>query len=119
MKNILFVLLGCLFILPVTVSLAVPPSSITLSYDLDKGSLHVDADHPSDLLDKNYVRMMVISLNSQPVQTLYYYRQKEHDKFSDDVSFKAQAGDVIRVELFCTQGGSLAQELTVTPPDNK
>ncbi|MBF0504567.1 MAG: hypothetical protein HQL14_05630 [Candidatus Omnitrophica bacterium] len=116
MKNILFVLF-LLFNCPV--SWATPPTSITQTYDLDKASLHVDAVHPSDLLDKSYVRMMTVSLNNKPVQTFYYYRQKDHAGFSEDVSLKAKVGDVIKVDLFCTQGGSLSDELTVPAPDKK
>jgi len=115
MKNML---LGLCFlgIFPVVLCLATPPTGISLSYELDKAFLHVDAVHESDILDKSYVRMMTVSLNGQPVQSLYYTRQQNHEGFSDDVSIKAQVGDVIRVELFCTEGGSLAQEMTVTKP---
>jgi hypothetical protein len=116
MKNILLGLCF-LFIFPVG-SMATPPTSISLSYDLDKASLHVDAVHESDILDKSYVRMMTVSLNGEPVQSLYYTRQLNHEGFSDDVSIKAQVGDVITVEVFCTLGGSLAQSLTVTKPQS-
>ncbi len=123
MKNILFVLC-CLLVLPAAVSRATTPvgggmtpiQSITLTYNLDKSILHVDAAHPSDSWEKDYVRMMVVSLNGQLVGTFNYYRQKAYEGFSEDVPMKAQVGDTITVELFCTQGSSLSQDLTVTPP---
>jgi len=116
MKNILLVL-GFLLIFPVTAGWATPPVTIALSYDLNKGSLHVEAEHPSFNVTVSYVRMMVVSLNGQAVSTLYYHIQNTPDKFWDDVPLKAQVGDVISVELFCTLGGTKSQELTVAQPD--
>jgi len=118
MKRILMTLM-CLFIFSVTASWATPPVTITLSYDLDKASLHVEAVHPSFSVTVSYVRMMEVSLNGQTVNTLYYHMQNAPDKFWDDVPLKAKEGDVITVALFCTLGGSKSQDLTVTPPDKK
>lgn len=129
MKNILFALC-CLFISSVAVCLATTQGSaasptgggmtqiksITLNYDLDKAILHVEAVHPSDNWEKDYVRMMMVSLNGQMVSTLHYYRQTIYEGFSDDVPLTAKVGDVIAVELFCTDGSSKSEELTVVPP---
>ena len=52
-----------------------PIQSITLNYDLDKAILHVEAVHPSDNWERDYVRMMTVSLNGQMVSTLNYYHQ--------------------------------------------
>jgi len=112
MKNI-FLVLVCLFILPARASWATPPVTITLSYDLDKASLHVEAKHPSFNVTVSYVRMMVLSLNGQQVNTLYYHIQNAPDKFWDDVPLQAKVGDVITAELFCTLGGSKSEDLTV------
>ena len=60
--------------------------------------------------------MMKVSLNGQEVSTLNYYHQNTPGGFSEDVSLNAQAGDVITVALFCTQGSSMSQDLTVTKP---
>jgi hypothetical protein len=114
--GIYYFLLFFLFLLPIAVSFATPPTSITLTYDLAKGSLHVEAVHPSFNLDKSYVRLMNVYVNGQEVSTLNYYRQNDYNKFSDDVSLTAQAGDVIKVELFCPLGGDMSQELTVAKP---
>src|SRR5271168_4324052 len=115
MKKIFF-LLFCSLVFPISACFATPPTSITLTYDLSKGSLHVEAEHPSFDLDKSYVRLMNVYVNGTQVSTLNYYRQNDYDKFSDDVPVTAQAGDVIKVELFCTLGGSMSQELTVVLP---
>jgi len=112
-----YLLLFCIFMFPSTASRAAaltPVQSITLTYDLNKTVLHVVADHPSANWDRDYVRMMTVSVNSQMVSTLNYYRQTAFEGFSDDVQLNAKAGDVITVELFCTQGSSKSQDLTVT-----
>ena len=118
-KNIL--ILVCLFILPVAVGWATSPpprmspaTSITLTYDLDKTTLHVEAVHPSNNWEIDYVRMMTVSLNGQIVSTLNYYHQTSAAGFSEDVQLPAKVGDVITVELFCTGGSSSSQDLTVT-----
>ncbi len=109
----------CLFILPISASFATPPTSITLSYNSAKGSLHVEAVHPSFNLDKSYVRLMNVYVNGGQVSTLNYFRQKDYNEFTDDVPLTAQAGDVIKVDLFCSLGGEMGKELTVTKPEKE
>ncbi len=115
MRKILFILFY-LSVFSVSVSFATPPVSISLSYDLTRGSLHVEAVHPSFDLNKSYVRLMNVYLNGSQVSTLNYYRQSDYNKFTDNVPLTAQVGDVIKVELFCALGGSMSQELKVTNP---
>jgi hypothetical protein len=97
-------------------AMATPPTSISLAYDTNKGSLHIEAVHPSFDLEKSYVRLVNIYVNGNLVNSLNYYRQDAPDKFTDDVPLTAQAGDVIKADLFCTLGGEMAQEMTVTQP---
>lgn len=106
--------LGLLWMLPVQKILATPPVSITLSYDMKASSLHVEAAHPSFNVGLSYVRLMEISVNGQRVKTLNYYQQNSPEKFWDDVLLKAKVGDVIKVDLYCTLGGTKSEELTVT-----
>ena len=117
--------LFCFFVFPIAISFAIPfplpprmspVTSITLTYDLDKAFLHVEAVHPSSNWEIDYVRMMTVSLNGQMVSTLNYYHQTTAKGFSDDVALNAQPGDVITVGLFCTGGSSSSQDLTVTKP---
>ncbi|MBF0570242.1 MAG: hypothetical protein HQL12_00060 [Candidatus Omnitrophica bacterium] len=120
--RIVLPVLFCLFIFFISPGFATPPVSINLSYDLDRGSLHVEAVHPSFDLNKSYVRLMNVYVNKTQVSTLNYFRQSDYNQFSDDVPLTAQAGDVIKVELFCSLGGEMSKELTVTksgaPSDN-
>jgi len=115
--GIFYFFLFCLFLSFIPISFSTPPVSIDLRYDIDKGSLHIEAIHPSFNLEKSYVRLMNIYVNDTQVLTRDYFRQEDYNKFSDDVPLTAQAGDVIKVELFATLGGDLSKEMTVTKPE--
>ena len=115
MKKVLLSLF-CLLALGISISVATPPVSITLTYDLSKGSLHVVAVHPSFDLEKSYVRLMNVYVNGNQITSLNYFKQGDYNEFTDDVPLTAQVGDVIKVDLFCSLGGEMAQELTVTQP---
>jgi len=112
MKKVMAILC-CLFVLSVPLSFATPPTSITLTYDPTQGSLHVEAVHPSFNLEKSYVRLMNVYVNGQQVSTKDYFKQDDYNEFTDDVLVTAQAGDVIKVELFCSLGGDMSKEITV------
>jgi len=112
MRKIL-ALLSMTCALSVPLSFATPPTSIHLSYDQAKGNLHVEAVHPSFDLTKSYVRLMIVYVNDEQVSSLNYFKQDDYNKFSDDVPLTAQVGDVIKVDLFCSLGGEMAQAMTV------
>jgi len=109
----IFLPIFCLLAFCVSMSFATPPVSIALSYDATKGSLHVEAIHPSFNLEKSYVRLMNVYVNGEQIQTLNYFKQNNNNEFTDDVPLTAKAGDVIKVDLFCSLGGEMAQEMTV------
>jgi hypothetical protein len=120
--GIYFFLLFCLFIFPVAVSWGIqmsPVTNMTLTYDLNKATLHVESDHPSSNWEIDYVRMMTVSLNGQIVSTLNYYHQTSAKGFSEDFPLTAQVGDVITVVLFSTQGNSMSKDLTVIKPEKE
>lgn len=99
MKKVLFSLV-CLSVFFIPAGFATPPVSISLSYDLTKGTLHVDAVHPSFDLEKSYVRLMIVYVNGTQVSSLNYFKQTDNHDFIDDVPVTAQIGDVIKVDLF-------------------
>jgi hypothetical protein len=107
----------CIFLFPFSFSYATPPTSITLTYDIAKGSLHVEAIHPSFDLEKSYVRLMNVYVNGNQVSSFNYFKQTDNNEFTDDVAVTAQTGDVIKVELFCALGGDMSKELTVQAAD--
>ena len=100
MKRVIFILF-CFFILPMPLSWSTdvnvggvvyhepsavvtepPPQGptfliqdITLTYDLNKSNLHVEAKHHSNNWEIDYIRMMTISVNGQEVSTTNYSHQ--------------------------------------------
>jgi hypothetical protein len=77
------------------------------------------AMHPSFDLEKSYVRLMNVYVNGEEVSTLNYFKQNDYNEFIDDVPVTAQVGDVIKVDLFCSLGGEMAQEMTVQKGKDK
>ncbi len=94
-----------------------PIQSITLSYDLTRNLLHVDAVHHADNWENDYVRLMTVAVNGQILASYDYYHQTSAAGFSDSVEVKAVPGDVITVVLYLTGGMSKSQDLTVPSPD--
>jgi hypothetical protein len=97
---------------------ATPPREIKLTYDKEKQILQVQAQHPSDRLERHYLRRLVITQNDSEVKVINFPRQTLAWGFSVDVDLPAQGDDVIRAELFCSQGGHGAGEL-VLPAEPK
>ena len=95
---------------------ATPPTQIDLTYDLDKGNLHIEAKHPTDNLNKHYLRRLVVYKNDIQEQEFSYIRQTLPSKLVEDVAITAKIGDVLAVELFCKDGGSKKELLTVLAP---
>ena len=84
-----------------------------MDYDVLKGILHVEAAHPSERLERHYLRRMIIYKNGAQEQELFFPRQKSAAGFVQDVELKAAGGELIAVEFFCSQGGTAKAEITV------
>ena len=108
-----------IFLFYAAMASATPPSEILLSYDTDKSILHVSARHPSERLQRHYLRRLVISKNDVVVQTVTFSSQKLASGLEEDIEFKADPGDKISVEVFCSQGGSKKAELLIPKPDGE
>ena len=118
-KRVLFMLLAAL---SVSVDAwATPPSSVKLTYDLDKQILHVSATHPANKLDKHFLRRIVIYKNDAELNTVYFTRQKAPSGIEEDIPVTAEGGDKIAIEVFCSQGGLGKGEVSipVPPKENK
>ena len=90
---------------------------MSLTYNKATTFLYVEADHHSRN-EKNeevdHVNKMTVSLNGKIIITLHFNHQKDPDRFSKFVMFKAKAGDAIAVNLFSSGGGTSSLELTVS-----
>ena len=92
---------------------AAPPTEMEISYDPAQGTLHVEAKHISDHLNKHYLRRLVIYRNGAKEQEIAYTRQKYPSKFIEDIPFIAKPGETIAVEVFSSEGGTKRVELTI------
>ncbi|MBI3601583.1 MAG: hypothetical protein HY209_01630 [Candidatus Omnitrophica bacterium] len=92
---------------------AAPASNIQLSYDTDKQTLHVEADHPTDRLDRYFIRRVVVTKNPQESQEFYFSRQTSPAKFIADLDYPANPGDHLEVQLFASEGGTTQGSLDV------
>ena len=95
---------------------ATPPSQMDLTYDPDKGILHVEAHHPVDNMSTHYLRRLVLYQNGAQVKEMFYFKQNAPVKFTEDIPVPAKEGDVLAVEVSCLKGGSKRAEMTVPAP---
>ena len=106
------------FILMFVVLLSTPvfassPFDVTLTYDVEKGILHVSAKHPSDRTDHHYINRVKIFKNDALVDSQKYFWQKLPKGLEADYSLTAEVGDKISLEITCIEGGKAAAETTV------
>ena len=94
-------------------ALAAPPAGIDLSYDSSKKTLHVSARHPSDRLDRYYIRKIVIYKNDTADDEVTFSRQKLASGIEEDIAYEAKPRDVIKVEIFASEGGKGSAEYEV------
>lgn len=111
---VLKVLTFLIFLIASSLSLATPPSEVTITYNAGKELLHVVAKHPSDRLHRHYLRKMIVYKNGDADSTLYFGLQRFAWGLEEDVLLKAKPGDKLKIELFCSQGGSGEVEMTVS-----
>ena len=111
----------CFIILNLVISYAgaSPANNLQLAYDIDKQAIHIDANHPSDRLDRYYVSQVIITKNSKEKQYFYFSRQRSANKFVEDVDCQAQAGDHLDIELHSSEGGIAQGSIDVPKPEGK
>lgn len=114
MRNLLLALM--MFMLMPIASWATPPSEVTVSYDQDKQVLHVEAKHPSDRLERHFLRVMKISHDATELKTVTFPRQTLAWGLSTDVDLPTKGGEHIKVELFCSQGGHKDATIDIPEP---
>ena len=102
-----------IFFFYAAIASATPPSGMSLTYDSEKNILHVSARHPSERLQRHYLRRLVISRNDVVAQTVIFSGQKLAAGLEEDIEFKAGPGDKISVEVFCSQGGSAKARIEI------
>src|SRR3989344_1446600 len=79
-------------------AMARPPTEINLSYDAEKGSLHIEARHVTNNTRKHFIRKVIVYNNDEKVEERSYVQQTTAAMLSDDVPLEAFRDDVVRVE---------------------
>ncbi len=113
MKFFCFILLFISFSFGFTPVWATPVTNLQLTYSDSTGTIHLEADHITDNLNKHYIRTVIITRNSKDKQYLYFNRQTRSDKFVTDLIYTVIPGDQIDVEIYCNQGGITKGALSI------
>jgi hypothetical protein len=109
MKKYKILVLWSILVIRVSLVLAVPATNIRLSYDMDTSLIHVEADHPTDRMERYFIRRVVVIKNKKDAKDFYFTRQTKPDGISIDLNYQVEPGDHIEVQLYSTEGG-IAQE---------
>ena len=117
MKKLMALLVMMLLACPV--SFAAPPANITLSYNLDAGTITAQGRHPTQDRFKHYIRRMVLTQNHEEPKTFYFTRQDLASEFKQTVPLKIKAGDKIHAQVYCSLGGSSEADLVIADEKKK
>ncbi len=99
-----------------TLSWAVPPSEIDLSYDVATKTLHIKIIHVTRNVHKHHIRRLEISKNGELISDLKLVSQTTNSKIDQDVTIEAKSGDILTVKATCNQAGIKEESLTVAEP---
>lgn len=98
---------------------ATPPSSIELTYDPQKGILHIAIAHAAHDPREHHIRKVEVSLNSEKPINLYFATQTTPARLIIDLALQAKAKDKIRVLAICSEAGRLEKTLIVPKEDKE
>ena len=103
MRNKSIFLLFYVFCSSVSSVWGAPAINLQLSYDSKK--IYIDADHPSDRLDRDFIQKVVVTRNSNDKKYFYFSHQKSASKFIAILDYPANTGDHLGIELYSSEGG--------------
>lgn len=92
---------------------ATPPESLMLEYDRAAEVLTISGSHPTQDRLEHFIRRAVVVRNQDEAKKFYVTRQDSASGFKFKVPFKAEPGDQLQVEVFCSQGGSKSAVLMI------
>ena len=119
MKRILISAMGialffvCAFVKP---AVAHPPRHMTLTFDSNTQTLHVEAQHTTSNITKHYIRTLHIYKNDEETGHYTYPTQTKPTMLVKDIPMQAKPGDTIRVRAICNEGGDIEETLTISEP---
>lgn len=94
-------------------SWATPPQTLDLSYNPSAGMLKVSGNHPTQDRLEHFIRRVVITRQYNEPETFYLTRQNSANEFEITVPVKFQPGETVRIDVYCSQGGTKSAELQV------
>lgn len=104
--KIKFLLAGLCWMLASTVVWATPPESLDVSYNQDKNMLLISGRHPTQDRHEHFIRRIKVMINhSEPIMKYLTY-QNSASEFRAEIMINGKPGDTIKIEAFCSQGGS-------------
>ncbi len=103
-----------------TNSWASPATNVQVDYNPDTQILHIEADHPTDRMDRYYVRLVTIIANNQKEsQNFTFPRQYSPSKFIGNIPYAANPGDHLDIQIFSSEGGLAIASLDVPNPSQE
>ncbi len=100
----------CLFVVPAG---AHSPAGMSLAYNETAGEFVVTITHQVDDPATHYVREVQVSVDGQTVKTIPYTSQPSATTFAYSYPLQVQAGNSVKVDASCIQGGSITRTLVV------
>lgn len=95
---------------------ATPPESLEVSYNKDLGVLTVQGAHPTQDRLVHFIRRLIVTRNHDEPQKFYATRQDSMSSFKIEVPVKAEPGDSLHIEVFCSQGGTKSADFVLPKP---
>ena len=115
-KNLLSI--GILILFLTNSTWATPPSSIELTYDFEKGNLHIEIAHAAHDPRRHHIRKVEVTHNDEKPVDLYFATQTTPASLIIDLALQAKGGDKIRVLAICNQAGR-REETLIVPEEDK
>jgi hypothetical protein len=113
--SVALILVFCLFVIPAG---AHSPSTMSLAYNETAGELAVTITHQVIDPATHYVREVVVRVDGQTVKTTPYTSQPSPTTFTYSYPLQVQAGNSVKVDASCSQGGSITHTLVVPGSPN-
>jgi hypothetical protein len=92
------------------------PAAMSLAYNETAGELAVTLTHQVIDPATHYVREVVVRVDGQTVKTIPYTSQPSATPFTYSYTLQVQAGNSVKVDASCSQGGSITRTLPVPGP---
>ena len=114
MRNVILLMLLCIFVTSFSTAYAHPPSDIKITYDLSTKMLRAVIMHDVSNPQNHYIKKVDVGLNGKEIieQTISW----QDNNVSQTVAYlipDAKAGDILSVEGHCSISGKLEKEIKI------